>query len=234
MPAATQAPVAILGRKVGMSRYIMDDGKNIPVTVIEAGPCVVTQVKTSASDGYAAVQLGFDDVKPRRSTMPLIGHDAKAGATPKRRHRELRLDDDKQAEGYTLGQSVDVSVLQDVKYVDVIATSKGKGFQGVMKRHRFKGLFASHGCERKHRSAGSIGSHATERGRGPKPKKGKRMAGHMGDERVNVRSVDVIHIDPAKNLLLVKGPVPGPNQGQLFIRTAIRVHRGKQRKLAEK
>ena len=126
MPAATPAPVAILGRKVGMSRYIMEDGKNIPVTVIEAGPCVITQVKTSASDGYAAIQLGFDDVKPRRSTMPVIGHDAKAGTTPKRKHRELRLDDDKQAEGYTLGQSVDVSVLQDVKYVDVIGTKIGR------------------------------------------------------------------------------------------------------------
>jgi large subunit ribosomal protein L3 len=236
MPAALKSnpPVVLLGRKVGMTRYIMEDGKNIPVTVIEAGPCVVTQVKTTGTDGYAAIQIAFDDVKPRRSTMQLIGHDAKAGAVPKRVHREIRFEEDAHAAAYTLGQTVDVSVLQDVKYVDVVGTSKGKGFQGVMKRHRFKGLFASHGCERKHRSAGSIGSHATERGRGPKPKKGKGMPGHMGAERVTMRSLDVVHVEPQKNLLLVKGPVPGPNSGHLYIRTAVQVHRGKQLKLAAK
>lgn len=220
---------ALLGRKLGMTRYFTEDGTNIPVTVIEAGPCAVTQIKTRETDGYSAVQLAFGDIKPRRSTMPLIGHDAKAGIEPRRHHRELRLDDDKQAEGFDLGQMIDVSVLEGVKYVDVIGTSKGKGFQGPMKRHNFRGLEASHGVERKHRSAGSIGGHASNLGTGPKLKKGKRMAGHMGHERVTARNLDVVSIDPEKNLVLVKGAVPGPNQGVLFLRASIRLNKKKAR-----
>lgn len=222
-------PAALLGRKLGMTRYFTEDGKNIPVTVIEAGPCAVTQVKTSEQGGYAAVQLGYGEIKPRRATMPIIGHDAKAGHSPKRWHREFRFDDDKAIDAYEFGQTVDVSSFEGVMYVDVIGTSKGKGFQGVMKRHNFAGLEDSHGVERKHRSAGSIGGHATNLGTGPKVKKGKRMAGHMGDERVTVRSLDVIAVDPEKNLLLVKGPVPGPNQGMLMIREATRLNRKKGR-----
>lgn len=226
-------PAAILGRKIGMTRYFLDDGRNVPVTVIEAGPCAVTQVKTSESDGYSAVQLAFGDVLPRRSTMPLIGHDAKAGVTPKRWHRELRLENDDAANEYQLGQTIDVSAFEGVMFVDVVGTSKGKGTQGVMKRHNFAGMEASHGVERKHRSAGSLAGHATNRGTGPKPKKGKRMAGRMGAERVTVRSLDVIAIDPERSLLLVKGPVPGPKGGFLFIREAIRLSRSKARRLAE-
>lgn len=226
-------PAAILGRKIGMTRYFLDDGRNVPVTVIEAGPCAVTQVKTSGSDGYSAVQLAFGDVLPRRSTMPLIGHDAKAGVTPKRWHRELRLENDDAANEYQLGQTIDVSAFEGVMFVDVVGTSKGKGTQGVMKRHNFAGMEASHGVERKHRSAGSLAGHATNRGTGPKPKKGKRMAGRMGAERVTVRSLDVIAIDPERSLLLVKGPVPGPKGGFLFIREAIRLSRSKARRLAE-
>jgi large subunit ribosomal protein L3 len=222
-------PAALIGRKIGMTRYFSGDGVNVPVTVIEAGPCVVTQLKTTERDGYSAVQLAFDDVKPRRSTMPLIGHDAKAGTAPKAVHRELRLDDDREVEAFEHGQTLSVSVFDDVKFVDVIATSKGKGFQGPMKRHNFSGLEASHGVERKHRSAGSIGGHATNLGTGPKIKKGKRMAGHMGDDRVTVRSLDVISVDPERNLLLVKGPVPGPKQGVLFIREANRLNKRKAR-----
>ncbi len=218
---------AILGRKIGMTRYFTAEGVNIPVTVIEAGPCAITQIKTTATDGYPAIQLGFDNVKPRRSTMPLIGHDAAAGAKPKRFHSELRLADDKATEDYELGQTVDVSVFEDVKYVDVIGTSKGKGFAGVMKRYHFRGLSASHGTERKHRSGGSIGGHATDLGTGPKVKKGKRMAGRMGGERVTIRSIDVVEIDPKRNLLMVKGPVPGPNRGLVFIRDAKRLYRSK-------
>jgi large subunit ribosomal protein L3 len=220
-------PAALLGKKIGMTRYYTEDGVNVPVTVIEAGPCVVTQVKTTETDGYAAVQVGFGDVKPRRSTMPVIGHDAKAGATPKRDHRELRLDSDDDAGAYELGQTLDVSVFEGERYVDVIGMSKGKGFQGHMKRHNFRGQLASHGVERKHRSAGSIGGHATNLGTGPKLKKGKRMAGHMGDERVTMRSLDVISIDPGRNLLLVKGPVPGPKGSVVFIRTSKRLNRQK-------
>ena len=225
--------IAIMGRKVGMTRWFTEDGSNIPVTVIEAGPCVVTQVKTSETDGYAAVQFGFEDAKVSRVAIPQIAHDAKAKAAPKRFHREFRVDGDGEAEGFELGQSITVADLEGIKFVDVIGTSKGKGFQGVMKRHNFAGLEDSHGVERKHRSAGSIGGHATNLGTGPKPKKGKRMAGHMGAERVTVRSLDVIHADPEKNLLVVKGPVPGPNGGDIYIRPSVRLYKSKARVQAE-
>jgi large subunit ribosomal protein L3 len=224
MPAA-----AILGKKIGMTRWFMEDGTNIPVTVIEAGPCVVTQVKTTATDGYAAVQLAFDDAKARTSTQPVIGHDAKAGSAPKRVHRELRLDSDKDAEGFSLGQAVTVSALDGIKFVDVTGRSKGKGFQGTMVRWNFKGMCASHGTERKHRSPGSIGGGGTDRGVGPKLKKGKKMSGHMGDERVTIRSLDVVSIDAEKNLLVVKGAVPGASDGYLFIKTPTRLYKRKAR-----
>jgi large subunit ribosomal protein L3 len=226
-------PAAILGRKIGMTRYFMEDGRNVPVTVIEAGPCAITQVKTAETDGYAAVQLAYGEIKPRRSTVPLIGHDAKAGIGPRKFHRELRLDDDKAAGEFQLGQTVDVKAFENVKYVDVVGTSKGKGTQGVMVRHHFKGMFASHGCERMHRHGGSIASHATNRGWGPKPKKGKRMPGRMGHERVTMRNLDIISIDPERNVLMVKGPVPGPNQGWLLIRESKRLNKSKARKVAE-
>jgi large subunit ribosomal protein L3 len=222
------AASALLGRKIGMTRYYDADGVSLPVTVVEAGPCVVTQVKTTATDGYSAIQIAFDDVKPRRSTMPVIGHDAKAGTAPKRMHRELRLETDAEAEAFEVGQTITVEAFGDVKFVDVTGTSKGKGFQGPMKLHNFSGLEASHGVERKHRSAGSIASHASNAGTGPKLKKGKRMAAHMGAERVTVRNLDVVGVDPARNLLLLKGPVPGPNRGYLFMRSSKRLGRRKQ------
>jgi large subunit ribosomal protein L3 len=218
---------ALLGRKIGMTRFYLEDGLNVPVTVIEAGPCVVTQVKTTATDGYSAVQIAFADARPRRATMPLIGHDAKAGTGPKRFHRECRLADDEAAGSFTIGQVLTVADLDGTKFVDVTGTSKGKGFAGPMKRHNFAGLEASHGVERKHRSAGSIASHATNRGSGPKVKKGKRMAGHMGDERITMRSLDIVKVDPERNLLLVKGPVPGSNNGIVWIEPAKRLYRRK-------
>jgi large subunit ribosomal protein L3 len=211
--------VAILGKKVGMTRYFLENGKNIPVTVIEAGPCVVTQVKTSDRHGYSAVQIAFDDMKSRNSTMAMIGHDMKAGSTAKRVHREVRVADDAAANAFQLGQTIGVDALEGTAYVDVVGTSKGKGFAGVMKRHNFKGMCATHG---------------TDRGHGAKIKKGKRMAGHMGDERVTVRSLDVVKIDAEKNLLLVKGPVPGANDGYLFIRAATRLFKRKAKKLGKK
>lgn len=217
-------PAALIGRKIGMTRLYDDAGNNVPVTVIEAGPCFVSQVKTQETDGYEAIQLAFDDVKARRSTMPLIGHDAKAGLAPKRVRREVRLD---AAGDYAPGQELNVDAFDGIKFVDVTGTSKGKGTQGTMKRHNFKGLSASHGTERKHRSPGSIGGHATNRGFSGRPKKGKKMSGHMGAERVTVRSLPVVAIDKERNLLLIKGPVPGPRQGLVMVREAVRLYKGK-------
>jgi large subunit ribosomal protein L3 len=215
-----------------MTRVFNDDGVSIPVTAIEVGPCVVTQLRTLECDGYAAVQVGFDEIKPRNATRPIIGHDAKAGTAPKRTHAEFRVAE-KQLGQYTLGQRLTVAALEGIAFVDVSATSKGKGFQGVMKRHNFAGQEASHGVERKHRSAGSIGGHATNRGTGPKPKKGKRMAGQMGNKRVTVRSLDVVRIDEQNNLLLVKGPVPGHNKAIVEIREPTRLFTPKARKQSE-
>lgn len=218
-------PAALLGRKIGMTRLYDESGRNVPVTVIEAGPCFVSQIKTEDADGYSAVQLAIGEVKGRRSTLPLIGHDAKAGLSPQRIHREVRLDDG-EGEAYELGQQISVDVFDDIKFVDVTGTSKGKGTQGTMKRHNFKGQLASHGVERKHRSPGSISGRSSNLGTG-KPKKGIRMAGRMGNERVTVRSLPVVGIDKDKNLLLVKGAVPGPKQGYVMIREAVRLYKGK-------
>ena len=215
---------ALLGRKIGMSRYFLDDGTNIPVTIVEAGPCVVTQIKTEEHDGYNAVQIGYEDIKPSRATMPIIGHDAKAGTAPKRFHNECSVENIDDVE---LGQTFDVSLFEDVKFVDISGTSKGKGFQGGMKRHNFKGLEASHGVKRAHRRPGSINGHATNLGTGPKPKKGKKMPGHMGNKRITCRSIEVINIDTDRNLLVVKGAIPGANQGMVIIQQAKRLNRKK-------
>lgn len=225
--------LTLFGTKLGMTRIFDDAGNVVPVTVIQLGPCVVTQVKTVENDGYAAVQIGFDDLKPRNATFPVIAHDGKAGTGPKRHHAEFKVKPEQLAE-YALGTTLTVDSLKEAKYVDVIGTSKGKGFQGTMKRHHFKGLFASHGTERKHRSPGSIGSLCSNRGFGGGVKKGKRMAGHMGDERVTCRSLDVVRIDHEKGLMLVKGPVPGANNGTLLVRSAIRLNRSKAAKLRGK
>lgn len=223
---------SLLGKKVGMTR-VFKDSVSVPVTVIQVGPCVVTQIKTPDKDGYAAVQIGFEDIKARNSTMPMIGHDFKAGTDPKRTHREFRVKADELA-NYTLGQTLTVDQLKDQMYVDVIGTSKGKGFAGVMKRWHFKGMFASHGTERKHRSPGSIGGLCSNRGFGGGLAKGKKMAGHMGDDRVTARSLDVVSVDAAQGLLLVKGPIPGANRSTVEIRPAIRLYRSKAKKVAAK
>jgi large subunit ribosomal protein L3 len=221
----------MLGKKIGMTRVLTPEGVSVPVTVIECGPCVVTQLRTAETDRYTAVQIGFGEVKARRSTIPMIGHDAKAGTTPKRHHREFRVGAEKLGE-FTVGQVLTVKDLEGTLYVDVSGTSKGKGFQGTMKRHNFKGLCASHGTERKHRSPGSIGSLGSNRGFGGGLKKGKKMSGHMGAERVTVRSLDVVRIVPEQNLLLVKGPVPGHNQSTVVVRQSTRLYRSKAKKVA--
>lgn len=201
-----------------MTRIYDAKGAIVPVTVVEAGPCAVTQVKTEETDGYFAVQLGFEEVKPKHSTMQLMGHTAKAGVTPKRFFREIKL---AQTPDVQLGATINVEIFKEVQFVDVTGTSKGKGTAGVMKRYHFGGQCASHGTERKHRSPGSICSRASNRGFTGKPKKGLRMAGHMGMDRVTTRNHALVGIDAVKNLLLIKGPLPGPNGTVLFIKKAI-------------
>jgi large subunit ribosomal protein L3 len=209
----------LLGKKIGMTRLYDKSGQIVPVTVIQAGPCAVIQVKNTETDGYNAVQLGFDDVKLSRCRKPQIGHAAKANTTPKRFVREMRLPD-KAGTEYSIGNSITVSVFSENEAVDVIGTSKGKGFAGVMKRHGFTGFPASHGTERKHRAPGSICSFATNAGMGPKIKRGKKMSGHMGNRRITAKNHDLVSIDEENNLLIVKGSVPGPAGGYCIVRSS--------------
>jgi len=224
-PEIKTMATAILGRKIGMTRLFDEDGLNIPVTVIQAGPCYVSQVKTEAHDGYEAIQIAFEDIKARNSTYPLIAHDAKAGLSPKRNHREVRLAEGESA-NYELGQKVAVDAFDEIKFVDVTGTSKGKGTQGGMKRHGFKGQEASHGVKRRHRSPGSISGRSSNLGTGSN-KKGIGMPGHMGNEKVTVRSLQVVGIDKDKGLILVKGPIPGANKGLVVVREATRLYKRK-------
>lgn len=209
---------AILGKKVGMTRVFAEDGSSIPVTVIEAGPCPILQVKTKDTDGYEAVQLGFEKARASRSTRPQIGHARKAGSVPQRFVREVRL---AKPSDKTAGDVVTVEIFEElgVKFVDVVGTSIGKGTQGVMKRHNFGGQPGSHGTERKHRSPGGIGS-SGNRGLGRCIKKGKRMAGRMGNERCTVRNQKLVSVDKDRNLLLIAGVVPGPRNGYLIVSKA--------------
>lgn len=211
---------ALLGKKIGMTRVVTEDGRMVPVTVIQAGPCSVLQVKKSQEkrDGYDAVQLGFQDVKPHRSTLPEIGHAAKAGTGPKQFIREIRMD---ASADVAAGDVWTVERFEEagIRFVDVVGTTKGRGFAGVMRRHGFGGQPGSHGTERKHRSPGSIGGNANL-GLGRNVKKGKRMAGHMGDVRRTSRNQALIRVDKTNNLLLVEGSVPGPRGGFVVVRQA--------------
>ena len=209
----------LLGKKIGMTQVYNDQGKMIPVTVIQAGPCTVTQVKTQDTDGYAALQLGYDDVKASRVKKPAQGHAQKANATPKRFVREWRLGVKEEA-AYAAGDQVNVASFAEIKYVDVIGTSKGKGYAGGMKRHGFGGFPGSPGTERKHRAGGSIGSHGSDRGHGGNVKKGKRMSGRMGGERVTTKHHQLVSIDEENNLLVVKGAVAGPVGAYVEIRSS--------------
>jgi large subunit ribosomal protein L3 len=202
----------ILGTKLGMTQ-IFDDTRAIPVTIIKAGPCFVTQVKTPERDGYSAVQLAFGEVAPNRVSKPAQGHFDKHGAQPSRHLVEIRTDD---AASYEPGQELRVDVFEPGDRADVVAVSKGKGFAGVMKRHGFGGLSSSHGTERKHRSPGAIGACATP----SRVFKGMRMAGQMGNERVTVLNLEVVQADRERNLLLLRGAVPGPDGGLVMVRSA--------------
>lgn len=209
----------LLGTKLGMTQ-IFDDTRAVPVTVIKAGPCYVAQVKTAERDGYDAVQLAYLEVPERKVNKPLRGHFEKRGVRPTRYLVELRTPD---AANHRPGQELRADVFAAGERVDVIGVSKGKGFAGVMKRHGFGGLAGSHGTERKHRSPGSIGACATP----SRVFKGMRMAGHMGNERVTVLNLQVVQVDPERNLLLVKGAIPGPVGGLVMVRSAVKAPAGR-------
>jgi large subunit ribosomal protein L3 len=203
----------VLGEKLGMTQVFDEANRIVPVTVVRAGPCVVTQVRTPDKDGYSAVQLAFGAIDPRKVTRPLAGHFSKAGVTPRRHVVEIRTSD---AAEYTLGQEITAEVFAAGATVDVVGTSKGKGTAGVMKRHGFHGLGAGHGTQRKHRSPGSIGACATP----GRVFKGMSMAGRMGHVRVTTQNLTVHAVDAEAGLLLVKGAIPGPKGGVVLVRTA--------------
>jgi len=203
----------VLGKKLGMTQVFDANNKMVPVTVVEAGPCVVTQIRTPEKDGYSAVQIAFGAIDPKKISKPLAGHFAKAGVTPRRSVAELRTLD---TTNYTVGQELGASVFAAGELVDATGTSTGKGTAGVMKRHGFGGLGSSHGVDRKHRMPGSIGACSTP----GRVFKGMRMSGVMGGVRVTTQNLVVHSIDADRNLLLIKGSVPGPDGQLVFIRSA--------------
>src|SRR5437870_2695557 len=205
----------ILGTKLGMTQIYTEDSRVVPVTVIQAGPCLVTQVKTKERDGYEAVQLAFAEARKGKANRPATGHFQAAGVKPQRYLVELRTD---QAGQYSPGQQITVDIFQPGDRTDVIGVSKGKGFSGPMKRHGFAGMGGSHGTERKHRSPGSIGASATP----SRVFKGTRMAGQMGNERVTVLNLQVVSSDPERHLLLLRGAVPGAAGSLVMIRSSVK------------
>ncbi len=211
----TKTSRGLLGTKLGMTQVWDENNKLVPVTVIEITPNVVTQVRTPEVDGYSAVQIAYGQIDPRKVTQPLTGHFDKAGVTPRRHITEVRTAD---AAEYTLGQELAVDIFEAGQKVDVVGTSKGKGFAGVMKRHNFKGVSSSHGSHRNHRKPGSIGASSTP----SRVFKGMRMAGRMGGDRVTVMSLKVHAVDLEKGLILVKGAVPGARGRIVFVRNAVK------------
>jgi large subunit ribosomal protein L3 len=207
----------LLGKKVGMTQVYDEAGKLMPVTVIHAGPCTVLQIKTVEKDGYQAVQLGYGEVKASRVKKAAEGHAKKAGAKSRAFVREMKVAD---VSAYQPGSDINVSSMADIKFVDVIGTGKGKGFAGPMKRHHFTGFGASHGTERKHRAPGSQSGHGTDRGHGGNIKKGKKMGGHMGAKRVTTKNHRLISVDQERNLIVVKGAIPGAPGSYVVVRKA--------------
>lgn len=203
----------ILGSKLGMTQVFDENNRVVPVTVVKAGPCVVTQVRTAERDGYEAVQLAFGAIDPRKVNKPVAGHYAKAGVTPRRHLVELRVPD---ASTFEVGQEVGVDAFDDGSVVDVTGTSKGKGYAGVMKRHGFAGQGASHGTQAVHRRPGSIGGCATP----GRVFKGMRMAGRMGQDRVTTQNLTVYKADAEAGVLLIKGAIPGRKGGLVVVKTA--------------
>ncbi|MFT4232209.1 MAG: 50S ribosomal protein L3 [Leucobacter sp.] len=214
--SVTRNVKGLLGTKLGMTQVWDENGKVVPVTVIEVAPNVVTQIRTPEVDGYSAVQIAAGQIDPRKVNKPSAGHFEKAGVTPRRHLTEVRTAD---AAEYSLGQELTVDgVFEAGQKIDVVGTSKGKGFAGTMKRHNFKGVSASHGSHRNHRKPGSIGGAATP----GRVFKGQRMAGRMGGERVTVQNLTVQAIDAEKGLILVKGAVPGARGRLVFVRNAVK------------
>ena len=205
----------ILGTKLGMTQIFTEDSRAVPVTVIQAGPCVVTQVKTMERDGYEAVQLAYAETRREKATKPLTGHFEAAGVKPRRHVVELRTGG---AAAFALGQEIKADIFEPGEHADVVGVSKGHGFAGVMKRHGFSGLSASHGTQRKHRSPGSIGACATP----SRVFKGVRMAGQMGNDRVTILNLEVVEVDAERNLLLLRGAVPGPTGGLVMVRASVK------------
>jgi len=205
----------LLGKKLGMTQVWDENNQLVPVTVVEAGSNVVTQIKNSETDGYEAIQVAYGAIDPRKTTQPLAGHFAKAGVTPRRHIAEIRTAD---AAEYSVGQELGVEVLEVGSKIDVVGTSKGKGFAGHMKRHGFHGVGASHGAHRNHRKPGSIGATTTP----GRVFKGTRMAGRMGQDRVTTLNLTIHGIDAEKGLLLIKGAVPGSKGSLVFVRNAVK------------
>ncbi|QDQ96615.1 50S ribosomal protein L3 [Tomitella fengzijianii] len=205
----------ILGNKLGMTQVFDENNRVVPVTVVKAGPCVVTQVRTEERDGYSAVQLAFGAIDPRKVNKPVAGHYAKAGVTPRRHIVELRVPD---ASQYEVGQELTAEAFADGTMVDVTGTSRGKGFAGTMKRHGFAGQGASHGTQAVHRRPGSIGGCATP----GRVFKGMRMAGRMGSDRVTTQNLTVHKVDTEAGLLLIKGAIPGRKGGLVIVKTAVK------------
>jgi large subunit ribosomal protein L3 len=210
----------VLGEKLGMTQVFDENNRMVPVTVVKAGPCVVTQIRTPEKDGYSAVQIAFGAVDPRKVNKPEAGHFAKAGVPPRRYLVEIRTAD---ASSYTLGQEVTAELFAAGAKVDVVGTSKGKGYAGVMKRHNFRGLGAGHGVHKAHRKPGSIGACATP----ARVFKGTRMAGRMGHVRTTTQNLTVHAVDVERGLLLIKGAVPGPARGVVLVRNAVKNSLGK-------
>ncbi|AEQ05907.1 50S ribosomal protein L3 [Corynebacterium pseudotuberculosis 258] len=205
----------ILGTKLGMTQIFDEDNRVIPVTVVEAGPCVVTQIRTIETDGYNTIQIAYGDIDPRKANKPATGHFKKAGVTPRRHVAEIRMND---VSAYELGQDVTVEIFEGITFVDVTGTTKGKGYAGAMKRHGFAGQGAAHGNQAAHRRVGGIGACATP----GRVFKGTRMAGRMGNDRVTTQNLKVQKIDADANLILIKGAIPGNRGGIVTVKTAVK------------
>lgn len=208
----------ILGAKLGMTQVFDENNRVVPVTVIKAGPCVVTGIRTEQTDGYNAIQIAFGAIDPRKVIKPVAGQFSKAGVTPRRHLAEIRLDNSEQAASFEVGQEIGADVFSDGAFVDVTGTSKGKGFAGTMKRHGFHGQGASHGTQAVHRKPGSIGGASTP----GRVFRGKKMSGRMGNDRVTTMNLKVHKVDAEAGVLLIKGAIPGRNGGLVMVRSAVK------------